>query len=186
MLTKGTNIPLAYHSIFDKLKLFISNGNGNGGLVCSMKTVKGTGPKIPINQISPNDLQYYGIDTYTLKQGILVKKMVKAHPDINKHKLIISNKCSFNGVYIDDGKVGLTGNHKFYILGDNLELMKSFLSFKIFKLVEKFTKYNQQFLDKAVFDYIPDIRKLKRDITEEEFYKLIELTQEEIDIVSNF
>jgi hypothetical protein len=67
-----------------------------------------------------------------------------------------------------------------------LELMKSFLSFKIFKLVEKFTKYNQQFLDKAVFDYIPDIRKLKRDITEEEFYKLIELTQEEIDIVSRF
>jgi hypothetical protein len=185
MLTKGTNIPLAYHSIFDKLKLFISNG-GNGGLVYSMKTVKGTGPKIPINQISPNDLQYYGIDTYTLKQGILVKKMVKAHPDINKHKLIISNKCSFNGVYIDDGKVGLTGNHKFYILGDNLELMKSFLSFKIFKLVEKFTKYNQQFLDKAVFDYIPDIRKLNRDITEEEFYKLIELTHEEIEIVSNF
>ena len=40
-----------------------------------------------------------------------------------KKKLIIANKASFNGAFIDDGKLSLTGCNKYYILGDNLELV---------------------------------------------------------------
>ena len=40
------------------------------------------------------------------------------------------------------------------------------------------------FLEKEVCNYIPDIRKLGiTDITEDEFYKLIGLTRQEIDQV---
>ena len=49
--------------------------------------------------------------------------MAIIHKDANKTKLIIANKCSFKGIFIDDGKLGLTGCNKYYILGNNLELL---------------------------------------------------------------
>ena len=42
------------------------------------------------------------------------------------------------------------------------------------------------FLNKESFEYIPDIRKLGiKDITEEEFYKLIGLDKNEINLIDN-
>ena len=42
------------------------------------------------------------------------------------------------------------------------------------------------FLEKEVCNYIPDIRKLGiEDITEDEFYKLIGLTRQEINQIKN-
>jgi hypothetical protein len=121
------------------------------------------------------------IDTYTIKEGIMIKKASEIHPDANKRKLIIANKSSFNGAFIDDGKLSLTGNHKFYILGNNLELIMKMLSYKIIDMICQYTKYGQDFLDNEAFKYLPDIRKLGiEDIDEKEFYKLIGLTQDEI------
>ena len=77
----------------------------------------------------------------------------------------------------------MTGNHKFYILGDNLEIIKKILSFKIINIIGQYTKYGQDFLDNEAFKYLPDIRKLGiTDITEDEFYKLIGLTHKEISL----
>jgi len=116
----------------------------------------------------------------------MVKKATEQHPDANKRKLIISNKASFTGAFIDEGKLGLTGNHKFYIMGDNLELIKRFLSFQIINIIGHYTKYGQDFLDNDAFCYIPDIRKLGiADITEAEFYKLLGLTPQEISQINN-
>jgi hypothetical protein len=87
----------------------------------------------------------------------------------------------FKGAFIDNGKLSLTGNDKFYILGENLELIQKLLSFKISVIITEYLKYRQSFLERVVFNYIPDIRKLGiTDITEDNFYKLIELTPEEI------
>jgi hypothetical protein len=123
----------------------------------------------------------WAIDTYTIKEGIMVKKATETHPDANKRKLIIANKASFNGAFIDDGKISLTGNHKFYVVGDKLELLKKILDFNIINIIGHYTKYGQDFLDNESFKYIPDIRKLGiNDITEDEFYKLIGLTRQEI------
>ena len=129
----------------------------------------------------------YAVDTHTIKDGILVKKTDEIHPDANKRKLIIANKSNFTGAFIDNGKIGLTGNHKYYILGENLEVIQKMLCFKIFKnIVCNYTKYRQQFLDTEALSFIPDIRKLEiKDITEESFYKLIKLTQDEINMVNN-
>ena len=152
------------------------------------KIIKSSGPKTEIpTEYTLEDM--WAIDTYIIKgqkTGLMVKKSNKQHPDADKRKLIIANKSSFIGAFIDEGKLGLTGNHKFYILGNNLELIKKMLNFKISNIISHYTKYTQDFLDSEAFKYLPDIRKLGiADITEDEFYKLIGLTHQEINQIKN-
>ena len=172
------SIPVAFHSIFDKLIQFIEKHNCS--LEYKTKTIKSSGTKAKIpTEYTLEDM--WAIDTYTLKEGILVKKATEQHPDANKRKLIIANKRGFKGAFIDEGKMSLTGNHKFYILGDNLELIKKIMDFNISVVISDYPKYGQSFLDSEAFKYLPDIRKLGiADITEDEFYKLIGLTRQEI------
>ena len=182
-LNKNYSIPLAFHSIFDKLIQFIEKHNCS--LEYKTKTIKSSGTKAKI----PTDYtleDMWAIDTYTLNEGILVKKATEQHPDANKRKLIIANKRGFKGAFIDEGKLSLTGNHKFYILGDNLELIKKIMDFNIGFIISDYPKYGQSFLDSEALKYLPDIRKLGiADITEDEFYKLIGLTRQEINQIKN-
>jgi hypothetical protein len=170
-------VPLAFHSIFNKLIHFIETKNCK--LEYNTKTVKSSGIKARIpSEYTKEDM--WAVDTYTVKEGIMVKKTTEKHPDMEKRKLIISNKASFTGAFIDEGKLSLTGSDKVYILGDNIELILKMLSFKISVIVSHYTKYRQDFLDKESFTFIPDIRKLGiEDIGEEEFYELIGLTRQE-------
>ena len=177
-LNQNYSIPLAFHSIFDKLIQFIEKHNCS--LEYKTKTIKSSGTKAKIpNEYTLEDM--WAIDTYTIKQGLMVKKATEQHPDANKCKLIISNKASFTGAFIDEGKLGLTGNDKFYILGDNLEIILKIMRFGISGIICDYTKYRMSFLDNEAFKYIPDIRKLGiADITEDEFYNLIGFTCQEI------
>ena len=170
-------IPLAFHSIFNKLINFIETKNCK--LEYNTKTVKSTGIKTRIpSEYTLDDM--WAVDTYTVKDGIMVKKTTEKHPDMEKRKLIISNKASFTGAFIDEGKLSLTGNHKFYILGESMELILKVLSFSIVNVIGHYTKYGQDFLDNEALSYIPDIRKIGiEDIDEEEFYNLIGLTRQE-------
>jgi hypothetical protein len=179
-LNKDYSIPLAYHSVFNKLINFIEKKNCK--LEYSTKTIKSTGTKtkIPIKYKLEDML---AIDTYTIKEGVMIKKVTDIHPDANKNKLIIANKASFAGAFIDNGKLSLTGNHKFYIIGDNLELILKMLNYKIMNIICHYTKYGQDFLDNDAFTYLPDIRKLGiKDIDEKQFYELIGLSQDEIQL----
>jgi hypothetical protein len=182
-LNKNYSIPLAFHSIFDKLIQFIEKHNCS--LEYKTKTIKSSGTKAKIpTEYTLEDM--WAIDTYTINEGILVKKATEQHPDANKRKLIIANKRGFKGAFIDEGKMSLTGNHKFYILGDNLELIKKIMDFNISAVISDYPKYGQSFLDSEAFKYLPDIRKLGiADITEDEFYKLIGLTRQEINQIKN-
>ena len=177
------SIPLAFHSIFGKLVSFIETRNLQ--LEYKTKTIKSSGTKTKIpTEYTLKDM--WAVDTYTIKEGLMVKNATEQHPDANKRKLIISNKASFTGAFIDEGKLGLTGNDKSYILGDNLEVLLKLLSFKISHMISHYTKYRQDFLEKEAFKYLPDIRKLGiTDITEDEFYKLIGLTRQEINQIKN-
>jgi hypothetical protein len=176
------SIPLAFHSIFSKVIEFIETRELQ--LEYKTKTIKSSGTKTKIpTEYTLEDM--WAVDTYTIKEGLMVKKATEQHPDANKRKLIISNKASFTGAFIDEGKLSLTGNHKFYILGDNLELVKKMLDFKIINIIGHYTKYGQDFLDNEAFKYLPDIRKLgMEDITEDEFYKLIGLTRQEMNQIN--
>lgn len=182
-LNKNYSIPLAFHSIFDKLIQFIEKHNCS--LEYKAKTIKSSGKKakIPTNY-KLEDM--WAVDTYTLSEGILVKKATAQHPDANKRKLIIANKRGFKGAFIDEGKLSITGTEKFYILGDNLEIILKIMQFGISGIICDYTKYRMSFLEKEVCNYIPDIRKLGiADITEDEFYKLIGLTRQEINQIKN-
>ena len=182
-LNKLYSIPLAYHSIFNKLIRFIKQNNLQ--LDFYTKTVKSNGDKIILPQLYTKD-NLFGVDTYTIKDGIIVKKLNEIHPDMNKRKLIIANKSSFIGAFIDEGQLGLTGSDKTYIMGDKLELILKLLNFKISNIISHFTKYRQDFLEKEVYTYLPDIRKLGLDdITEKQLYKLIGLSKEEIISIYN-
>ena len=182
-LNKNYSIPLAFHSIFDKLIQFIEKHNCS--LEYNTKTIKSSGTKVKI----PTDYtleDMWAIDTYTLNEGILVKKATEQHPDANKPKLIIANKRGFKGAFIDEGKMSLTGTEKIYMLGENLELILKIMNFGISNILCDYTKYRMSFLEKEVCNYIPDIRKLGiADITEDEFYKLIGLTRQEINQIKN-
>ena len=172
------SIPLAYHSIFNKLIDFIEKKNLQ--LEYKTKTIKSSGTKVKIPTTYAVE-DKWAVETFIIKEGLMVKKTTELHPDANKRKLIFANKASLNGAFIDEGKLGLTGCNKFYILGDNLELLQKMLSFDIIKIIGHFTKYTQDFVDKEAFKYIPDIRKLGvADITEDEFYMLIGMTPQEI------
>lgn len=60
------------------------------------------------------------------------------------------------------------------------------LDFKIMNIIQHCCKYAQEYLEGDAFHYIPDIRKLGiADITEDEFYKLIGLTRQEINQIKN-
>ena len=177
-LNKKYSIPLAYHDIFNKLMKFIEKNDCK--LDVNTKTVKSIGVKEPLpSRYSIND--NLGVDTYTIKEGTMVKELIQPHPDMNKEKLIISNKSSFNGAFIDKGKLGLTGGNNFYILGDNLEFIKKILSFMICKIITQYTKYGQDFLNSEAFTYIPDLRKMNiTSIEEDEFYKLVGFDEKDI------
>tara|TARA_B110000967_G_C18896517_1_gene571073 strand:- start:371 stop:4549 length:4179 start_codon:yes stop_codon:yes gene_type:complete len=181
-LDKQNSISLAYHDIFDKLINFIEKNNLK--LDVKTKTIKSEGVKFKLPEkydIEDN----FAVDTYRIKDGIMVKKTKLIHPHLKSRKLIISNKSSFRGAFIDEGILNLTGNHKFYILDENLEIILKILSFKISSIISQFTKYGQDFLDKDAFSYIPDIRKLGiQDITEKEFYKLIGFSDKDISIIN--
>jgi hypothetical protein len=182
-LNPAYSIPLAFHSIFNKLVTFIETKKLH--LEYKTKTIKSSGTKAKIpTEYTLEDM--WAVDTFTIKDGLMVKKTTEQHPDANKRKLIISNKASFKGAFIDEGKLGLTGNDKSYILGEKLELLLKLLSFKISDMISHYTKYRQDFLEKEVYTYIPDIRKLEiADITEDEFYRLIGLTRQEINQIKN-
>ena len=58
---------------------------------------------------------------------------------------------------------------------------------KISNIISHFTKYRQDFLEKEVYTYLPDLRKLGiKDIDEIQFYKLIGLTQDEIKLFDKY
>jgi hypothetical protein len=182
-LNSKVSIPLAYYNIFDKISTKIKS---NPELVLSVKatTVKGKGDAFVLPKsysVSDN----LGVDTYTIKEGVKIKYMSKPHPDTEKNKLIIANKRELIGSFIDTGKLGLVGEHKFYILGDNLKLLQKFFNTKIAKILANNTKYGQSFLDTEVFKFIPDVRNIPKselpEINDENLAKYFGYSIEEID-----
>jgi hypothetical protein len=179
------SIPVAYHSIFQKIIDKLEN-NPELKLEINTSTVKSEGKsfKLP-KDYSPED--NLGIDTYRVKDGYFVKKIKEQHKDTTKRKLIIANKSSFAGNMIDEGRLGFVGSDKCYILGDNLELIQKLLNTRLAGIISHFTKYRQDFLDKEAFTYLIDVRKVSKkelpEITDECLYKYLNLTEEEIKLI---
>jgi hypothetical protein len=185
-LNKYNSIPLGFISQLLKLQNFIIKNN----LFLDFKTtkIKADKQKIKLPDFKTIKLSdNYCIDTFKIIDGYYGNKTKKIHEDANKRKLIICNKKTLSGIFIDDGKFGICGNDNYYILGNKLELIKNILDFKIIKIASLFTKYRQDFLDTDLFKYYtPDLRKIKNIQTEEQLYKSINLTKAEISEIQGF
>ena len=190
-LDKNNSIPLGFISQLLKLQNFIIKNkchleyksiiSKSEDLLFDKKT------KLPdLNKIKLKD--NYCIDTYTIKEGYMGNKTIKQHIDADKKKLIISNKAKLEGIFIDDGKLGICGGNNFYILGNNLELIKKIFDFKIIKIASLFTKFRQDLIDSDLFKYyVPDLRLLGyKSIKEDELYEMIKLTKNEIKEINEF
>lgn len=155
------SIPIAYHEILSKIKRKITD-HPELAIAVSTKVVKpeGTRNALPA-EYSADDM--LAVDTYTIKNGYAVFRTKSMHPDANKHKLIIANKSSFAGVLVDDGRLGIVGSDKVYILGDDtasLNRLKSVFDTKLGAVIAHYTKYRQDFLDRSAYKYIPDVRNI--------------------------
>lgn len=185
-INKNISLPLAYVSIFYKIYEYIQNNKLQ--LTVYNKCVSSAN-KIDLKQNELKKDKIYGVKTYRIEDGLIFNELKKEHEHQKNKKIIISNKRSFNGAFIDNGKYGLCGRG-FYILDNNdnkLELLLNSLNYKIYNFACKIIKYSQDFLDKEVFNYVIDVRKLKvKDLTEEKLYKLIGFTKDEINIINKF
>jgi hypothetical protein len=194
-LDKSLSIPLGFFSSLLKLQKYIKDNNIKLELKTTkikkeylLKHYKHDTKKDNLPKTYKLD-DNYCVDTFTLKDGIKVNKSTKRNDDSDKTKLIIAHKSSLKGIIIDDGRLGICGTHIYYILGKSnyLSFIKKILNFKLIIIASLFTKFGQNFLDADVFLYVPDLAKLGYDtITENELYKLIKLTKEEIDEINNF
>lgn len=178
------SIPIAYHSILSKIKRKIAD-HPELAIAVSTKVVKpeGTRNALPA-EYSADDM--LAVDTYTLKNGYAVFRTKTPHPDANKHKLIIANKSSFAGVLVDNGRLGIVGSDKVYILGDDtasLDRLKSVFDTKLGAVIAHYTKYRQDFLDRSAYKYIPDVRNIPAsempEITDAALAEYFNFTDEE-------
>lgn len=186
-LDKKYSIPFAYHSIFDKI---IKKMEENPTLKLDVRTStvksENSGFKLP-DTYKVDDM--LAIDTYRIKDGYSVKKMKEKHKDTHLPKLIIANKRSFAGSFVDDGRLGLVGSDKFYIVGDNLPSLKKMFDTKLATMISKNVKFRQSFLEKDAILYVPDVRNIPKtelpDVTDEHIYKYLGLTTDEIKLIEN-
>jgi len=185
-LNPNLSIPMSYPYIFEKLLNFINKYD----LEFDIKTnrTKTNGDKIALSSFGLNyktdDL--LNIDTYTVKDGIKIKKSIKQHIDADKKKLVFCRKIEVYG-FIDDGRLGVAGNNNYYILGDKLELLLKMFNFKFVKIISDYTKYYMSYINLNFFKYMPDIRKLSdiQNIEEIDFYRLVGFNVDEINLINN-
>jgi hypothetical protein len=192
VITNNHSIPQAFYTIFDKIYNFIKKYN------LELETYSTCVSKDKGKKTFPLPEEYeaedmLGVDTYRIADGIQVSKMKNVHKHMFNDKLIFANKRSFVGSFLDDGKLGLIGNHKYYILDnyEDLRILQTFFDTKISRIIDYFTKYEQSYLDKDAFTFIPNFSKIdmkfnKKDvkvITDEILYKWFKLSKEEIEML---
>ena len=67
-------------------------------------------------------------------------------------------------------------------------MIKRYLEFNIFELLNQSLKFNSNFVDITIWDFIPNILNIKDfdKMSEQEFYKFIGLNTGEINIINKF
>lgn len=118
-----------------------------------------------------------------------------------KPKLILAHKM-YGFPYIDnEGKYGISNRDNYVILNKSLyemQVLKRFLSTKLALYLFETTRYRMKYLEKYIFDLIPDITLFdefkptienesgEKIYTDNDFYKFFNLNNEEISIIHNF
>lgn len=118
-----------------------------------------------------------------------------------KPKLILAHKM-YGFPYIDDqGKYGISNRDNYVILNKSnteMNILKDFLSTKLALYLFETTRYRMKYLEKYIFDLIPDITLFdefktfeenesgEKRYTDTDYYKFFNLNNKEIEIINNF
>lgn len=114
-----------------------------------------------------------------------------------KPKIILAHKM-YGFPYIDvDGTYGISNRDNYVILNKSLrdmKILKIFLSTKLILYLFESTRYRMKYLEKYIFNLIPDITLFKEfkerndidNICDLDFYKFFNINNDEIQIINNF
>jgi len=107
-------------------------------------------------------------------------------------KLVLAHKM-YGFPYLDtEGRYGISNRDNYIILDHipgNLRLLRDFLSTKFARYLFEGTRYRMKYLEKHIFELIPDIRKFyirRNKITDEIIANLFGLDPIEIRMINNF
>jgi hypothetical protein len=119
-----------------------------------------------------------------------------SQPFYGKPKIIMAHKM-YGFPFIDKtGEYGISNRDNYVVLNKSLDEMlklKRFFSTKLVLYLFETTRYRMKYLEKYVFELIPDItlldffkNKLVNEINEELIYSFFNLNEEDINIINTF
>jgi hypothetical protein len=192
-LDKNIPIPLDFASIINKfLKLTHKYGKIN--------VIKTNLPKKGIQIVDYPNVKYpfKNVKTTTLNKNKCPElQFMYSNEQLayyNQPKIIMAHKM-YGFPYIDkDGSFGICARDNYIILNKEIkemELMKEFLSTELILFVFETTRYRMRYLEKYVFEYIPDFSKIDEcwDMFNQhkiDVYKLFDITKQEQYFIENY
>ncbi len=184
ILNKTINTPLGYDNIFNKLLILVKK---YGKINAYHNNIKSSSKLLKLKDLKKNKI--YGVEKYTIKDGIEFKELKSLFDNQNKSKLILANRMTLKYGFIDylngKGQYGISGRNNFYILDDNynnLLKIKEYLESPLISLINYSLKYNGDFTETFIWDFIPDIRNCKNGIND--ILKIF--NENELTLINNF
>lgn len=185
LYSKGEPLPVFGASVLTKIK---TSQN--------IEVIKTNCPskKIKFSKIRTVDFPYKNIRTCKLsglKPYLITEYSNKKLLNYNKKKLILAHKMyGFPFLDINDN-YGVSTRDNYVILSENekeLIKIKEFLSTKTALYLFECTRYRMKYLEKYIFELIPDINKIKNfpeTINDDSIAKFYNLSEKEINAIQN-
>ena len=187
----GKPIPLFAASIVNKLMSF-TYIYGNLPVIKTNMPPKG----IIISNTKTKEFPYSNITTTLLKNNQPTLKINYSNEKCLFHgmeKLVLANKMYGFPYYDISGNYGISNRDNYIVLlniqndkerKDKYLLLKEFLSTKLIMFLYETTRYRMKYLEKYVFQFIPDITKM--DFCIDNMYEIFNLSNQEIKIIENY
>ena len=193
-LKENIPIPLCFASIVNKF-LVLREKYGKLKINKSNMPQKGTVLKDIFSLTHPfQNVHTTIINKETNKPQLQFKYSDDEQPFYGEPKIIMAHKM-YGFPYVDkEGIYGISSRDNYIIKNktlESLELIKEFLSTTLILFLFETTRYRMRYLEKYVFEYIPDFSKIPEAIEmynneNIDVYKLFGLTEEEKEYVERY
>lgn len=193
-LKENIPIPLCFASIVNKF-LVLREKYGKLKINKSNMPQKGTVLKDIFSLTHPfQNVHTTIINKETNKPQLQFKYSDDEQPFYGEPKIIMAHKM-YGFPYVDKtGECGISSRDNYIIKNktlESLELIKEFLSTTLILFLFETTRYRMRYLEKYVFEYIPDFSKIPEAIEmynneNIDVYKLFGLTEEEKEYVERY
>ena len=150
---------------------------------------------VGISLIKTNEYKFTNITTCKFKPRTTIPELIINYSNVplafsGIPKLILAHKMYGFPYYDEKGVYGICGRDNFVILNKSREdflRLKKFLSSKLFLSLTETTRYRMTYLEKELFEFIPDITKIEdfpNNITNESINTYFNINKLEIDYLN--